>query len=197
MAEFGHDDLTPHFILSGFTFHPDWTRQVMNFILSSMTKHGIGSMILTRIEMVRLNLLTKEQSKETYKGTLGSHELKIHPSWTDHYRGYNGISINDDLESFQNNLQARDKIEHESLYTFFLPMLTSDELKLVDEKNKKYMETYLYVFDADVDPEKMKNSDSKDKFLHCGCYRNTMVLEASNRRRKQRFILGSCCKCFS
>ena len=40
------------------------------------------------------------------------------------------------------------------------------------------MITYSLLY-ADVDPEEMKKSDSKDKYLHCHCRRETWLLDSA------------------
>ena len=73
--------------------------------------------------MRRRNLITKEKSKQAAEG-----KLKNDPEW----RRYEG-SINDDLDSFINNLQNSNEVEDEAVWTFFLPKLTKEELKLVKD----------------------------------------------------------------
>ena len=118
--------------------------------------------------MRRWNLITKEKSKAAY-------QEKNEWEWEDEEG-----SINDDLESFVNHLQeisSLEEVKDEELYSFFLPKLTKEELKLVKEKNSEHMETYGYGLNyADVKPEEMKKSDSKDKHVHGRCVRKTWVL---------------------
>ena len=119
--------------------------------------------------MFRQNLITKEKSRATYQG-----KLKNEYGW----RLYEG-SINDDLESFIDNLQgisSLEEIKAEAVESFFLPKLTKEELQLVEEKNSEHMTTYLWNLNADVDSEEMKKSDFKDKYLDGYCERLTMVL---------------------
>merc|ERR1711917_146928 len=111
------------------------------------------------LNMRRINLITKEKSKEAAEG-----KLKNEPGW----RLYEG-SINDDLDSFIDHLLNSNKVENENVRSFFLPKLTEEELKLVEEKNQEHMMSYLDELDADVDVEEMKQSDSKDKYLHSWC----------------------------
>ena len=119
--------------------------------------------------MSRWNLITKEKQKQAYKG-----ELKDYDDW----KRYNG-SIGDDLESFFIKIKNQE-VEDEEVWSFFLPKLTNEELKLVAAKNVEHLESYFdYAVDdlnPDVDPEEMKKSDSKDKYVHCWCYRQTIQL---------------------
>merc|ERR1711917_12686 len=130
----------PHFIYSnlgvpGF----DWQfENLRGIILKKMQKYGIQPSILTAISMHREWLITKEKSKLAADG-----KLKNDPEWKD-YEG----SINDDLDSFINNLQYSSEMEDEYVESFFLPKLTKEELKLVEEKNKEHMITYWSEFNG-------------------------------------------------
>ena len=139
-----------------------------------MKLYGIQSLIFTRLRMWRYNLITKEKSKKAYEG-----KLKNENYWR-HEEG----SINDDLESFFNDSQEISSLEEEEVRTFFLPKLTKEELKLVEEKNWEHMQTYWDVFKADVDPKEMKKSKSSEKYLHGGCLRKTMVLDLDHTSSK-------------
>ena len=86
-------------------------------------------------------------------------------------------SINDDLDSFINNLQNSNKINYEEVFSFCTPKLTKEELKLVEEKEREHIRTYL-MYDPDVEVQEMKESDSKDKYVYTRCYRETVYLES-------------------
>ena len=119
--------------------------------------------------MRRRELITKEKSKAAYQG-----KLKNEFVWYEEEK-----SINDDLESFFENLQessSLEEIKKEKVYSFFLPKLTDEELKLVKKKDAEHMKTY-YWPNPDVDEVEMKKSDSKDKYLHGVCKRQTKVLK--------------------
>ena len=141
-------------------------------ILKKMREYGIPSSILTTLCMLRRYLITQEKSKEAAEG-----KLKNVDGWKD-CKG----SINDDLDSFVNNLQNSEKIDNEAVDSFFTPKLTKDELKLVEQKNKEHMWTYDWKFYADVDVEEMKKSDSKDKYLHSFCHRITTYLSLESEQ---------------
>ena len=137
-----------------------------------MKSCGLQSSILTQLCMRKQNLITKEKSKAAYEG-----KLKNEDHWN-FWNCYDG-SINDDMESFINNLQeisSLEEIKKEEVHSFFLPKLRKEELKLVEEKNFEHMMTYWRKFNADVDKEEMKKSDSKDKYVHGKCIRTTSVL---------------------
>ena len=83
------------------------------------------------------------------------------------------------METFFTNLQGQKEIKDECVWCFFLPKLTEDELKLVEEKNEPYLCTYFEHYwgnNPDVDVEEMKKSDSKSKYVHGRCRRITIHL---------------------
>ena len=163
MVDFGNDDMMPHFIYSANNHNIE---EILKFLLlRKMKKYGIQFALLTTLRMRRIHLITKEKAKAAYDGKLKTE------GW-DSYEG----SINDDLESFCNDLQNQEGIKEKSVRSFFLPKLTKEELDLVEEKNQEYMRSYLKYFMADVDAEEMKMSDSGDKFVHGRCIRKTFIL---------------------
>ena len=100
--------------------------------------------------------------------------MKNDEEWKDY-----DVSINDDLETFFTNLQGQKKIENEVVYSFFLPKLTEDELKLIEQRNEQHLSSYFdhyFQQNPDVDPEEMKKSDSRSKYLHGRCLRETINL---------------------
>ena len=179
MLNFDNADLVPHIIYCYGDGYYHYDDELEKFIMSRMKKYGLQSTIFTTLFMGRQNLITKEKSKAAYEG-----KLKNERDWKD-YEG----SINDDLESFIDNLQeisSLEEVKKQEVWSFFLPKLTKEELKLVEEKNSderyKHMMTYSATFsdyrkdNADVDEDEMKKSDSKDKYVHGRCYRWTKVL---------------------
>merc|ERR1711917_120854 len=125
--------MVPHFIFCiGHYFYGEEFEKLKEIILKKMQKYGIQSSILTMLGMCRRNLITKEKSKQAAEG-----KLKNDPEW----EFYDG-SINDDLDSFINNLQNSNEVEDENVWSFFLPKLTKEELKLVEEKNYEHMMSY-------------------------------------------------------
>ena len=177
ISDFGKDDLVPQFIYCGDHYY-HWEYQGSKFeeiIFTKMTKYGIQSSILTMLMMERLNLVTKEKVKKAYKG-----ELKNDEEWED-FEG----SINDDLEKFLINLQNQKEVKYEHVRSFFTPQLTNEELKLVQEGNKKHLETYWFP-NPDVDVEEMKKSDSKSKYVHGRCSRKTIPLTLETTEKKMK-----------
>ena len=126
--------------------------------------------------MKRWTLITHEIVKDAYKGKFGK---------------YWGKSIGESLELFFMQLQNHEEIKEETVPSFFTPMLTQNELQLVEEKHKKYFNTFeIHHYgrptrhDPDVEPAKMAKSDSKSKFVRGSCRRYTLPLKVESRKRK-------------
>ena len=161
----GKDNSMLHMIYCG-EYYFDSELLLEKMIVIKMRKYGIQSSILSYLSTHRENLITREKCKLAYQG-----KLKNVQGWKD-YEG----SINDDLETFFANHKISNGIKQEIVRSFFTPKLTPDELKLVEEKNKQYMYTFIYGFDADIDSEEMKKTQSKNKFVHAKCTRRTICL---------------------
>ena len=172
ICNFGADDLMPHLIYCGMHYFYSWERIALEeMILTQMRKYGIQSSILTMLKMSRRNLVTKETVEKAVQGKMKSAE---EPGWIT-YRG----PINDDLEEFFIDIHYRREVKCENASSFFTPKLTNEELKLVQEGEKEYMNSYLDHFNGrnpDVDVEEMKKSDSKSKYVHGDCRRWTIPL---------------------
>ena len=172
MASFENDDLVPHFIYSSHLFFSR-QQQLQPIILKKMKEYEIQSSILTILRMGKARLITKETYQQASEG-----KLKNDQTWKD----YDG-SINDDIDSYFEKFLNQEKIKDEQVASFFLPKLTKEELKLVEEIDREYMNQYLYTLlgrtdmrAADVDVEEMKQSDSKNKYAQCRCVRQTINL---------------------
>ena len=176
VSEFGNDDLIPHFIYCGDHYLIDKIsiNRLREILLKKMRKYGIQSAILTVLVMRRWKLITKEKSKLAYEG-----KLKNEEDWKNREQ-----SIGDDLETFFENLQSQKEIEKEIVRSFFLPKLTEDELKLVEQRNEQHLSTYSNHYEElnpDVDPEEMKKSDSRSKYVHGRCWRSTIHLALKSK----------------
>ena len=69
MADFGNDDVMPHFIFCGSRISGDYKKyKLIGGILSMMTKYECFSPMLTVLSMKRIALITKEKSKAAYEG---------------------------------------------------------------------------------------------------------------------------------
>ena len=169
----------PHFIYCGRYYI--WNgEKLQEMFLTKMKKYGIQSAVLTMCGIARRNLITKEKTKMAYEGN-----LKNDKDWK-HYNG----SMNDDLELLFENLQLKEEVEFEGVMSFFLPKLTNDELKLAEEKNLEYLQSFMRRMNADVDIEEMKKSNSKSKYSYCYCYRETIPLKLKSKTSEE---MCQCC----
>ena len=126
------------------------------------------------LHMWRENLVTNEQTKNAAEGKLDHPSLLVNLKGSD-LKGY----VNDDLDDFLSNLQDKNEIKEEFILSFITPKLSNEEKKLVEERNKEYLKTYLdgfYGKNPDVDPKEMKKSDSTSKYVRAPCIRWTIPL---------------------
>ena len=154
------NDLTIHFIctLNGTCFTDDWLNQLRSFLLREIEKHGIKTVMVTILHIRRYNLITKESRESFYQGKKLRKE-----------------SVNDDLESLFDKLRLGEK-PYEDVRTYFLPKLTEEELKLVENKDFDYFQTFDWS-NPDVDEAFMKSSESESKFVQGFCWRTTFTIE--------------------
>ena len=89
------------------------------------------------------------------------------------------FSVNDDLESCLHD----QKLDSEHVPLFLLPKLTTEELKLVRQKDTKFLETFYTGPFADVDKDEMKLSESDSKFVFAFGARSTFTIEYRLLRR--------------
>ena len=167
ISDYGETHLMPHLIYCGMHYFWDGKDQLRRTFLDKMKNYGIRTAILTMLNMWRSNLVTKETVQQAYYG-----KLEDQIFWD------KGKSINDDLDDFFIKLE-NNEIEDEWVNTFLTPMLTEEELKLVEEKNEEHLSTYSDHFhggNPDVDLEEMKKSDSASKYVHGPCMRQTFYL---------------------
>ena len=138
-----------------------------------MRKYGIQFSILTMLLMQRQNLITKEKAKSYYQEKTSKRFPILKKGYIENFKLYEG-SINDDLDTFVTNLENA-QVEEESIWSFFTPKLSKEELELVKVGDKKHLKTY-WKKKPDVDSKEMKKSDSKDKYVKVECRRATMLL---------------------
>ena len=156
----------PHFIYCSIYLNDiEDFETLKNILLTKMKNYGLRESLLTVLFMRRIGLITKEKQKQAYK-----EQLITDMKWKAQ------ISICDDLELFFNKHQTQEGAhDNQNVISFFTPKLTDEELKLVDEKNRKYMKTF-WDRDPDVNQQDWIMSESNDKYLHCWCRRVTMRL---------------------
>ena len=147
-------ELKIHFVYAGNHYHGDKLRLI---ILNVMKKYKIKSVMVTSIFMYRRNLITKEKMESYCKG-----EEK------------EKYSVNDDLESFLENIRLG-KEPDEEVTTYFLPKLTEEELELVERRDTSYLHT-LWYSNPDGQEAEMMLSESDSKYVYGLSTRRTTVL---------------------
>ena len=147
-SEFGSDDFIPHFIYCGeFQYHFGNRDQMSppyfnakEIILTRMRNYKVRSAIATELYLRRHNLISKEEVKKQYI-LADQEDVKILKNDV-HFR--TEISVNDDLESYYINLHdSNRKLTEERFYSFLTQKLTAEELKLLDRREKKFMDTFM------------------------------------------------------
>ena len=132
--------LLPHFIYCKGDYFYGEEKTLKDTFLTKMYEYSIQSSIITELKMIRKHLITKAIADAAAEGM-----LKNDAEW----KQCEG-SINDDLDSFLNKFLNQEEIDDERVESFFLPRLTKKQLKLVSEKDKEYMTTFL-LRNPDVD----------------------------------------------
>ena len=162
-----YEGSTPHFIYSGefYSWQDESIKNLKNKVLMKMRKYNIRASILTILKMKRWCLVTKETVKNAYKGKLLNDR-----AWSRQQQ-----SVNDDLEAFIETINNGEKIGSEVTRSFYTPKLTKDELRLVDEGNKDFLQKFFYPA-PDISAEVFAKSDSKSKYVHGDCGRLTFSL---------------------
>ena len=154
------EDLETHFVYTGHPFVED---NLKSIILKGMKKYKFKMVMATRISLRRRKVITKERMENYCKG-----------------KYYEKQSVNDDLESLLHDLQLGSKPD-ELVGTYFLPKLTTEELKLVDNcsVHNEFWNTFLNGVLADVNKDEMNASESKSKFVYAWGERSTFTIQNS------------------
>ena len=180
-AENSDKDLDTHFIFAGNNHHDHddfgWTQTLLQKVMmipkihgnyeeletimrNGMDKYQIKSALLTWVWMCRQDLITQELMKDYYKGKMISSE------------GFHKESVHDDLDSLFYRLQLGENPDGEDVLTFFLPKLTEEEHKLIEDKNFDYLETFMGGLEAGFG---MNKSDST--FIFGNCSRTSYMID--------------------
>ena len=148
---------TIHFVYAGWYY---WLHKekLSSLVLKGMKKYKINSVTLTMFFMQRQKLITKEIMESYCKGKENERD-----------------TINDDLDSLFENMKLG-KRQHERVYTYFLPKLTEEEMKLVERKDPTYLESFYHGDSADVTEAEMELSESNSKYVEGQCFRRTFTL---------------------
>ena len=99
---------------------------------------------------------------------------------------YQKESVNDDLdllfEAIRLGKEPDDYVE-----TYFLPMLTENELNLVERKDIHYLQTFASI-NPDVNEAEMKLSKSNLKFVYSRGGRKTFTIELEERSQNSLLL---------
>ena len=153
------------FIYAGYDYQYS-THVLKSLVLEGMRRYGLQSAMLTMICMWRSHLVTKEQMEDYYKGK------KVNDI------GWFKESVHDDLQSLFEKLKVGIN-QNEYIYSFTLPKLTPEEMKLIATKDLAYLQTYTVFGDGrnpDVSDQDMNLSESKSKFIYKLCLRDSYSL---------------------
>ena len=158
--------LDTHLIFASpyYDYHED---RMKSFILEGMEKYKMKSVMVTIIDLSRLNLITKEVMEDIYMGKNYTHYIRQ-------------CSINDDLESFFEDLRLG-KQPLELCWTYFLPKLTKEKLKAIEIKDPTYLASFSVVGGKDVPEAQMKLSESDSKFVEAFGMRRTFTINNPSR----------------
>ena len=156
-----------HFYLIG-------DEKLKSLILRGMEKYNIKKVMVTIMSRWREKLITKEDMVCYCKG------------------GEEQRSVNDDLDLLFEAIRL-DKKSDDHVVTYFLPMLTENELELVERKDSNYLKTFL-VKNPDVKEAEMKRSESDSKFVCELGLRRTFTIECQHQQlfSSKLKILSNC-----
>ena len=132
--------------------------QLRSLIHKKMKKYKIKKVMVTCIEMWRRHLITRERMEHYCMG-----------------KEYRKVSANDDLQLFFENVLLGEEPD-DFVCTYFLPMLTNEELKLVERKDHNFMKTFRD-YNADVTKAEMMLSESSSKFVFGQSERLSFIIE--------------------
>ena len=144
-------ELQTHIIYAGAFYYKD---ELRSLVLKEMEKIKIKSAMVTSVHLWRKNLITKEAMEN-------------------HCREEKSDSVNDDLESLFENLRLGKEPE-KNVPTYFLPKLTEEELKLVEQRDQRYLKTIPF---GDVPETEMMLSESDSKYVNARGRRSTFTIE--------------------
>ena len=176
-----------HFVYAGCFYFIGELVRLRSFLRQRMKKFKMKKTMLTKIYMMQTYLITKEVMEKFCKREFTFSSMKV--------------SVADDLEELFEKIR-RGKKSHlgkkldDEVWTYFLPKLTREELKLVAKKDPSYMAKFSGPFHEDSDernPDKidvseadMEASESDSKFVRGVCRRVTFKI-------KQPSKLKTCC----
>ena len=153
------EEIRLHFVYAG-DYYLYRKGNLVRILRLGMKKYNIRSITLTRIQMWRDKLITKEKMEKYFFG-----------------KERDNKTANDDIELLVENLQHGEVNDTAPVGTCFIPKLTTEELKLVEQKDSNYMQTF-FSNKADVKEAEMKMSESDAKFVLGQFRRQTFTIQS-------------------
>ena len=165
IAESKGEEMNLHFIYAGdFYLYQKYLAQLIKMISRRMRRPKFleKPITLTLIQMWRDKLITKEKMEKYFSGN--EKDIK---------------TANDDLESLVKDLQRADfqRERNNIVAAYLIRKLTAEELKLVEQKDSNYMQTF-FSNKADVKEDEMKMSESDAKFVLGEFRRQTFTIQS-------------------
>ena len=170
-----------HIIFAGCKYDTDldnpkqsWTSMLDGFLCNWAIGNNcdfIDSLMRTHIYMYRDLLISKEKMEQFCMGKCYRQFHHKTPKEEEFYEE----SINDDVNSFFEDIKLGRKPTVDLKWTYFLPELTSKELELVANKDEEYFKRFKWSSNPDVDEAEMKASKSSSKYVCAYCCRETLV----------------------
>ena len=135
LSEAGREDSQIHIIYDGsyYVVRKNATKMVP-LLLNGIKKYKIK--LVTTIIQARDKLVTKERMEAYCSGQI--QDLKIDDNLTLHLVNN---SVNDDLETFFEECQIG-KYSVWPSWSYFMPKLTTKELKLIEMRDENHLKTY-------------------------------------------------------
>ena len=165
ISEFGNDHFIPHFIICSGNWFNSYAEQTFEeTILSKMRRYVIKSAILSILGFRRADLKTKEAVKQQHRS------MQLEKD-----QGKNVTVqriISEDLELFYTSLQNPERQPKEEYVDIFsTKKLTEEELTLLENRNRGYLNTFSdygpdgvsFYFDSDM-KEIEKSNDPESIF---------------------------------
>ena len=170
------NELKAHLVYVGdynYWYYEDKLRSLIQY---GMKKHKLTSVMVTKIYINKIELISKEETDNYYKG-----------------REYEKDSVSDDIESLLKDLRLR-KEPDEEVGIHFLPKLTEEEMELVERKDTSYLQTFYNWKLRHISPDvtgfqppcyrplkeaKTKLSESDSKFVQGIGRRRTFTIKSS------------------
>ena len=141
-----------HFIYAG-RIHWLVRDKLRSLILKKMK--DFTYVMVTSIFMYRRELVTKEIKENYCQGKEWQKE-----------------SVNDDLESFFDNIRFGKEPNNASIHIYFLPKASEKELELVATNDNRFMASLVIGINPEVDEAEMDS-----KYIHVECTRKTYTIE--------------------